>query len=188
MQRRQIIVAFAAASLGLSVAVPASAQRRLAGRASGPPSARTVRPPRTVTTPIEEFETLPREEQERALSRLPPAQRQKLEERLRRFNSLPPQQQQALKTLYNRLHALPSEQRETVRKAINRFAEAGPNRQQAMREELRNLTPMTSEERKSRLNDRGFKSQFSKKEQEILRDMSPLLSDRRQAPPTPAPG
>jgi len=173
---RGSILAVAALAFSLSLGAPALAQRAARGGA-----ARTPHGSRSDTgekTPIEEFETLPPDQQQKALNRLPPAQRQKLQERLQRFNALPPQQQQALKTLYNRLHQLPPQRQEAVRKAINKFSQAPANRQQAMRDELRSVAALPPKGRQAHLNSPEFRSQFTKKEQDILRDMSPLLPER----------
>jgi len=163
----------------LSLDVPALAQRGARGGAARTPRAtRSEAGQNQEKTPIEEFETLPADQQQKALNRLPPAQRQKLQERLERFNALPPQQQQTLKTLYNRLHQLPAQRQEAVRKAINKFSQAPADRQQAMRDELRNVAALAPEQRQTHLNSPEFRSRFTKKEQDILRDMSPLVSGR----------
>src|SRR5579864_7547981 len=135
MFRRRFILALAAPSYGWLSGVPALAQRGARGGAARTPhGTRAATGANQQKTPIEEFETLPPAEQQKALNRLAPAERRKLKERLERFNALPPQQQQTLKTLYNRLHQLPSQRQEAVRKAINRFSQQPADRQQAMRD------------------------------------------------------
>jgi Protein of unknown function (DUF3106) len=176
MSSRRDILALAAVSIGMSAGSRAWAQRARGGTARTAPH--TARGEQEEKTPIDEFETMSPEEQQKALNRLPPEQRQKLEERLKRFNALPPQEQQALRTLYNRLHQLPPQQQDAVRKAINKLSEQPPARQQALRQELRSMTALTPDERRARLTGADFRSQFNKREQEILRDMSPLLSER----------
>ena len=179
MFRRKFILALAGASYGLLFGVPALAQRGARGGAARAPHGTRAEPGvNQQKTPIDEFETLPPAEQQKALDRLPPAERRKLEERLQRFNALPPQQQQTLKTLYNRLHQLRPERQEAVRKAINRFSQQPADRQQAMRDGLRNVAALPAGQRQTYLNSPEFHSQFSKKEQDILRDMSPLLAER----------
>jgi hypothetical protein len=126
-------------------------------------------------TPIDDFERMPPEQQRRALDRLPPGQRQKLQERLQRFKQLPPAQQATLRNLYNRLHQLPASQQESVRKAINRFSGQSPDRQQAMRDELRSLATLPEQARAQRLASQEFRQSFSRREQGIVRDMLPLL-------------
>jgi hypothetical protein len=146
------------------------------------PAALARRPPGTrseraagLKTPIDEFERMSPEQQQRALERLPPGQRQKLQERLQRFNRLPPEQRQTLRNLYNRLHELPAGQQESVRKAINRFSEQAPERQQAMRDELRSLSALPVQDREARMASGEFRNSFSRREQGIVRDMLPVL-------------
>ena len=154
----------------------AGAQR--GGRVQSPSPNHREGKQRESRTPIEEFETLPLAEQQRALNRLPASERHQLEQRLERFNALPPQQQQALRTLYNRLHQLPPQRQQAVRKAVSKLSQQSPERQQAIREELRDIAALPPDERQMRLSSPGFRSQYTKKEQEILRDMLPLLPDR----------
>jgi hypothetical protein len=109
---------------------------------------------------------------------LPPGQRQKFEERLQRFNRLPGEQQRTLRNLYNRLHQLPPNQQEAVRKAINRFSGQAPNRQQAMRDELRSMAASPQPDREARMASPEFRGRFNRREQTIIREMTPLLPDR----------
>jgi MoxR-like ATPase len=178
MCSRRDILALAAIGVAVSAPPPAWAQRGRGGAVRTAPP-RTSHIEKEQRTPIEEFETLSHEEQRKALNRLSPSEREKLQERLKRFNALPPEQQQALKTLYNRLHQLPPDRQDAVRKAIVKFSEQTPARQEAIRQELRDMASLTAAERKARLASPEFRSQFNKKEQEILRDMSPLLPDRQ---------
>lgn len=175
---RGSILALAALGCGLFFGMPAQAQRGARGAARTPRGARTEAGQNQQKTPIDEFETLPAAEQQRALDRLPPAQRRQLQERLQRFNALPPEQQQTLKTLYNRLHQLPSQRQEAVRKAIRKFSQQAPDRQQAMREELRSVAALPPQQRQAHMSGVDFRARFNKKEQEILRDMSPLLPEQ----------
>ena len=126
-------------------------------------------------TPIQEFETMSPAEQQKALDRLPPEQRQRLQQRLDRFNQLPPERQRALTDLYNRLHQLPPERQDAVRKSINNLSNQSPQRQQAIREQLRSMASMTPEERQAYISTPEFRGKFNKKEQEIVRDMSEVL-------------
>jgi Protein of unknown function (DUF3106) len=132
-------------------------------------------------TPIEEFERMPPEEQHRALARLPADQRKRMEERLRKFNELPPEQRQALNNLYSRLHELPPRQQESVHDAIDRFSKLPMDRQQAIRDRLRALAPLSEQDRKAQLKGEDFRRGFSRKEQGIVRDMLPLLSEKTPA-------
>lgn len=176
MPSRRHILALAAVGVGISMQSPLWAQRARGGAARTAPH--TTRGEKEERTPIEEFETMSPEDQQKALNRLPPSQRAQLQERLKRFNALPPDQQQALKTLYNRLHQLPPDRQDAVRKAINKLSEQSAERQQAIRQELRDMAALPTSERRAHIASSDFRSRFNKKEQEILRDMSPLLPDR----------
>jgi hypothetical protein len=129
-------------------------------------------------TPIDEFERMSPEQQQRALDHVPPGQRQRLQERLRRFNQLPPEQQRTLRQLYNRLHQLPPNQQESVRKAITRFSEQSADRQQAMRDELRSMATLPGQDREARLASKNFRESFSRNERGIVKDMMPVLPSR----------
>jgi hypothetical protein len=142
----------------------------LARRPPAPHSARS-----SATTPIDEFERMSPDQQQRALERLPPAQRQKLQQRLQRFNQLPAEQQRTLRNLYNRLHQLPPEQQESVRQAINRFSEQAPARQQVMREELRSIAALPQQDREAWVKSPEFRHRFSRREQGIIYEMTPML-------------
>jgi hypothetical protein len=143
-----------------------------------PPPARTGADRTPDRNPVDEFERMSPEQQQRALNRLPPGQRQKLQDRLQRFNRLPAEQQRTLRNLYNRLHQLPPNQQEAVRKAINRFSGQAPNRQQAMRDELRSMAASPEPDRERRMASPEFRGRFDRREQTIIREMTPLLPDR----------
>lgn len=129
-------------------------------------------------TPIEEFETMSPAEQQKALNRLSPEQRQRLQQRLDRFNQLPPERQRALTGLYNRLHQLPPQRQDAVRKSINNLSNQSPERQEAIRQELRSMASMTPTERQAHVSTPEFRGKFNKKEQEIVRDMSEVLPNQ----------
>lgn len=170
MQRRGCMLALA---VWIALAIPLAGARGPRSLGAAHPGSRPLKP---AETPIDEFERMPPKQQQRSLDRLPPGQRQKLQQRIDKFNQLPAEQRQTLRNLYGRLHALPPERQNAVRNAINRFSEQPPERQQALRAELRRLAALPEQDRQSRMASREFKSQFSGKEQGILRDMSPLLA------------
>ena len=174
MHPRRPILAVAAIVAGFTFDTPGLAQgRRGLGRLPLPP--RVERHGRISKTPIDEFEMLPPDQQRRELDRLPRAQREKLQQRLQHFNELPPEQQRALRNLYNRLHQLPPERQDAVRKAVRKFSDQPADRQSAIRDELRGMAGLSEEDRKARTRSPEFKSKFSKKEQEIVRDMAELV-------------
>lgn len=138
-------------------------------------AARPPKPAKNAPTPIDEFMRMSPEERQKALNRLPPAQRRRLEERLKRFNELSPERQQELKSMYNRLNQLPPEQQQVVRRSLNQFSQQPADRKQAIRDELKSIAPLSAEEREARLASPDFREKFTDKEQGIVRDMSQLL-------------
>jgi hypothetical protein len=173
MHRRSLIFVFAAFALAPEPHALAQGRRRPMTRAGRAPAVR--QPQRGPRTPIQEFETMSPEQRQRALNRLSPGERRKLQERLDRFNQLPEDQRRTLTNLYNRLHQLPPDRQDSVRIAINRFSEQSPDRQVAIRQELRKMAALSSEQRRQRMKSSDFREAFSKKEQDILKDMTPLL-------------
>lgn len=131
--------------------------------------------PTNPRTPIEKFETMSPTEQQKALNQLPAGERKQLQERLDQFHQLPAEQQRALISFYNRLHELPDQKQDAVRKAWNKFVDQPKERQQVIRDELRDMAGLSADDRKAEMTSPAFKSRFSKKEQDIVRDMEPLL-------------
>jgi len=168
-------VAAAALLLGLSFAPSAFAQPRRGGGMNRPKPPRPEKPQKAEKTPIDEFQTMSPQERQRALDRMPPAQRKKLEERLQKFNELPAEQQRTLKNMYNRLNELPPGRQDAVRKSMNQFSEQPFERRNAMRQELKSIGELPEQDRAARLASPEFRSKFSPKEQDIVRDMSELL-------------
>jgi phage-related protein len=158
----------------LPVPAPASASR--------PPGKEPVKSDReiaphepAVSSPIDEFERLPAEQQQQALAQLPSDQRKRVEEQLRKFNQRSPEERQALNNLYSRLHQLPEAQQETVHRAVDRFSKLPADRQQAVREQLHAFSALSSADRAARLRTALLKQSLSRKERGILRDMLPLF-------------
>ena len=176
--RSRSIVAPAALLFCLGLTPSAFAQGRRGGmnqppgRTAGP---RQDKSAKAAKTPIDEFQTMSPQDRQKAMDRMPPAQRQKLEERLQKFNQLPPEQQRTLKGMYNRLHELPPGKQEAVRKSVNRFSEQPPERRDAIRQELKGIGELPQQDRTARMASPEFRSKFNHKEQDIIRDMSELL-------------
>jgi Protein of unknown function (DUF3106) len=101
---------------------------------------------------VQRFLQMSPEDQERALSRLPPERRQQMEQRLNRLQQLPPEQRQQLQDLY------PA------------FTSLRPERRQAVRQEIELLRRLRPAERKDRLN--GDAGDFSPEEMDILRQVT----------------
>jgi len=98
---------------------------------------------------VQRFLQMSPEDQERALSRLPPERRQQLEQQLNRLKQLPPELMQRLQEVY------PA------------FMNLRPARRQAVREEIQQLRQTRPAERRDRLN--ADARDFSLEEMDILR-------------------
>ena len=175
MRLRFPILVPAALALALLASAPLAAQgRRGMGMGRRPP-ARPERTQKGPKTPVDEFLRMSPEEQRRALDRLPPDQRERLQKRLDAFKQLPPEQRSNLGEQYRRLSELPPERQEVVRNAFKRFGNQPPERRQEMRRELRQLSDLSPEERQARLDSPEFRNTFNQHEQQIIKDMSHLL-------------
>lgn len=161
--------------LALTIHSPGFAQGRRGG--TNRPSSHAA-PEQAPQTPIDEFETMSPEEQQKALDRLPPDQREKVRRQLEQFKALPAEQQRTLRNLYTRLHQLAPERQDSVRRAVARFAQQPSERRQAIRDEFRNLANLGDSERQARMASPEFRAMFNRKEQGIIRDMAPLLPPR----------
>ena len=175
MRLRFPILASVALALSLLTVSPLAAQGRRGMGPSRRPPARPERAQRGPKTPVDEFLRMSPEEQRRALDRLPPDQRERLQKRLEAFKQLPPEQRSVLNDQYHRLSELPPERQEVVRNAFKRFGNQPPERQQALRQELRQLSGLSPDERQARLQSPEFQSNFNHHEQQIIKDMSNLL-------------
>ncbi len=65
-----------------------------------------------------------------------------------------------------------------MRKSLNQFSQQPAERRQAMRQELRSMAPLDSQDREARMASLEFQEKFSEKEQRIVRDVSGLLPSR----------
>lgn len=129
-------------------------------------------------TPVDEFERMTPEQQQKALAKLPPERRKKVEAQLAHLRSLPPEQRAALRQTYNRLSEFPPERQQELRNALQKFGRQPADRQQAIRQELKQLSGLGAEDREARMKSPEFRQSFNHNEQQIVRDMADLLPAR----------
>lgn len=108
------------------------------------------------------------EQRQKALGRLPPDKREKVQRQLQRYDQLTPRQREQLEWFNH----LPPERQNSFRQAFARFQGQPPERQQLMREELNRLRAMPDEERKARLASPEYRTRYRNNEQEILSELS----------------
>ena len=174
MRFRFSILLSAAFAFSVAFAPSLSAQGRRMGMGKHSTS-RPQKAGKVAETPLEQFERMSPKEQQKALAKLPPERRRRMEGRLQTLRSLPPEQRSNLMAQYGRFSELSPERQEAVRNAWKEFGTQPPDRKQAMREELRSLGDIPAAERQTRLNNPEVRGKFSPQEQQILKDMSDVL-------------
>lgn len=149
-----------------------------------PPAQRPLRPPVLPPPPglaiIDRLERMTPEERDRALSKLPPERRKRVEERLAEFDSLPPAERERLRNRLETFTQLPPERQDATRRLFARFNLLTQERRQVVREEFRRLLTMDEAGRRARIDSDESRSRFTPAEQQLLQDFSALL-----VPPPP---
>ena len=121
--------------------------------------------------PIEEFMRMSPEEREKALQKLPADRQEKVRQQLQRYDQMPPERKAQLQRLWQ----LPPDKQQKVRSSMRDFSELPQDRREAMRQQLRTMGTMSSDQRKDYLNSPEFKQQYSPDEREIMKNMSEIL-------------
>lgn len=118
---------------------------------------------------VNEFDRLERmspEQRKKALDRLPPERRQRIEEGLERYHNMNPENKERLRNFAR----LPEEQREAIRQNFRRMQDLPPGRRAMVRRELQLMRDMPAADRESRLQSDQFKRRFDPSEQNLIRD------------------
>jgi hypothetical protein len=128
--------------------------------------------------PIDRWNQMSPEERERELAKLPPERARQIRERIRRFNQLPPWEKQALRERYQKFAQLSPERQEIVRQRMRDFRQLPPSRRQLVRREIEHLRWLPEPQRGARMNSEEFRSRFSPRERQIVRDITEYLPDQ----------
>jgi hypothetical protein len=118
------------------------------------------------------------EEREQALSRLPPAQREKIEQRIQNFQKLPPAAQARRLDRLERLNSLPPQKQNQVRRSLNQLNALPDDRKMAINQELRHMLGMPDEQRRAYMNTEEFRNRFSPAEQQMIGNLAEILPAR----------
>jgi Protein of unknown function (DUF3106) len=121
--------------------------------------------------PVEEFMRMSPADREKEIQKLPPARQEKVRQQLQRYDQLPPER----KALLQRLWDLPPGRRQVVRQSMQDFQTQPPERKRAMWQQLQKVHEMEPGERDAYFDSPEFKGQYSKDEQEIMKNMSEIL-------------
>jgi hypothetical protein len=127
------------------------------------------RPPALPTPVLQRLAQMTPEQRQKALARLSPERRERVEQQLDKLDQLPPEQKARVLERYDAFQGLPRD------------------RQGAVRAELQALRKMPVRQRRLRLNSPEFEQAFSPEEQRLLRESFPFAA-RRSAPNPAAPG
>jgi Protein of unknown function (DUF3106) len=125
--------------------------------------------------PIDRWNQMSPEERERELAKLPPERARQIRERIRRYNQLPPREKQALREGYQKFAQLSPERQEVVRQRMRDFRQLPQSRRQLVRREIGQLRALPEPQRGARMNSEEFRSQFSPRERQIVRDITEYL-------------
>ena len=125
---------------------------------------------------IERLNRMTPEERQRALDRLPPERRVRVQERLDRLNAMPPQARERLREQYDEFQKLPPERQETVRRAFRDLNQLPEDRRPALRREIVRLRNMPAERRAFRMESERFRSLYSESERQLIRDLSEAVA------------
>jgi hypothetical protein len=117
-------------------------------------------------------------EREQALSKLPPAQRARIEQRIQNFQKMPPAQQERTLEKLELLNSLPPARQTQVRRSMNQFNKLPQERKQAINRELRRMSDMSPDERTAYMNGEEVGSRFSPEEHQIMADMAEVFPHR----------
>lgn len=107
---------------------------------------------------LERFLGMPPEDREKALAKLPPQQRARMEQQIQHFENLPPAQ------------------RENQLRRLEAFQNLPQARRPVVRQEIEDLRALPRAVRIDRLSGEEFKQSFSPEEQKYIREAFPRLA------------
>lgn len=144
-----------------------------APKAANPPAGPSAKNRRAL---VDKWSRMTPEERQKALAKLPPDHRKKIEEQLNEYKNLTPDQQRDLRSRYAGFNQLSPEKQNQARRLYQRFGNLPPDRQGPVRTEFENLRSMPEAERNARLNSDEFRNKYNANEQGLLRNFSGLLT------------
>lgn len=126
---------------------------------------------------LERWSRMTPEERQRALEKLPPERRERIEQQLKRYQSLSPEERQRLRARMEAWDRLPPEERDQRRELFRRFSSLPDDRRPMVRRELNYLRNLPEADRQARLASEAFRNRYSPEEQLLLREMAGKLSE-----------
>jgi hypothetical protein len=123
-------------------------------------------PPPRRSAELDRLEQMSPEERQKALDRLPPERRQRVEEGLERYRAMNPENRERLRNF----ERMPEEQRDAIRQSFRRMQDLPLGRRAMVRRELQQLRGMSDAERETRMQSESFRRRFDANEQGLIRD------------------
>jgi hypothetical protein len=124
---------------------------------------------------IDRWNRMSPEERERELAKLPPARARLIRQRIRRYNQMNPDEQQALRERYQTFSQLPPAKQQIIRERLREFRLLPVARLPIVHGEVEQLRLLPEVQRQAFLNSEEFRTKYSPKEQQIIRDLSTFL-------------
>jgi hypothetical protein len=134
-----------------------------------PAPARGTRP-----TILDRLEQMSPAERRRALAKLPPVRRQRLQERLARYERLSPKERNQLRQQLRRFRELPPDKQAAIRD----FRNLPPVRRRALRQEANGLNRLSDAGRQERMSSAAFHAHYSPEEERMILGLMALTRDR----------
>jgi hypothetical protein len=122
------------------------------------------------------------EQRQAMLAKLPPDRRQAMLDRMERWNRLSPQEKDRQRARYERFSHLPADKQALVRRQIQNLVTLPDDRRPSVSREYDELRRLTQVDRRVRINSEEFRSRFTPREQEILRDLADNMANPTRQP------
>ena len=121
---------------------------------------------------VERLANMSPEQRKKALQKLPPDRRKKLEERLNQYDRLTPSQKAKLYGQYENFKELPAEHQAHLRRLFQRFNNFPPERQDALRAEVQKMQTLSDPDRRARMNSDEFRNRYDQRERALLAELA----------------
>ena len=125
---------------------------------------------------VEKLSRMTPAQRQRALSKLPPERRDKIEKELDDYNHLSQRERQQLFDRYRNFQELPPQKQEAMRRAFRRLGAVPEDRRVILREEVQRMAGLPDADRRARFNSDEFRNKYSPQEQQLLREFNGALN------------
>jgi hypothetical protein len=132
---------------------------------------------------LDRLERMSPEQRQRALDRLPPLRRERIEARLRWYRNLTPEERNRVRRQFEWFRQLPPEKQDAVRQLSRRLNQLPENRRRAVRRGVRELQMLEEPRRQFRLSRPWFRNRYSPEELEMVQELLEVLPPPRATAP-----